>query len=221
MGMAGARPMLGLAAPSPGNMESLVKAGAGPHLEAGSGQAAGQTGEKPALSHSWPAAPPKPVKAEGPAVGARTAQRAALGGSQTLRTGPRARAAPRPRASAPWSGSQAPPPPGWPGIHCGKPRCYSWGGLTAKALPESVTRRGPSGMLTWPPGEAGSPRSWAWRFPSRGTGRMSLWDEVSCYMPTTQPLGAVTPGQALRLLQPHAPVCADGGLHPSRAPRAV
>lgn len=42
-----ARPVLGLAAPSPGGTEGPVRAGAGPRLEAGSGRAAGQTGVQP------------------------------------------------------------------------------------------------------------------------------------------------------------------------------
>lgn len=69
-------------------------------------------------------------------------------------------------------------------------------------------------------------------FPSGGAGRKSLRDEVWCCALTARPgsvgslrpaapqpcsVGAVTPGQALRPLQAHAPVCAEGGPRPSRA----
>lgn len=168
------------------------------------------------------APPPRAVRAEGPAVGARTTQRAAPGGSPALRTGWRVRAAPGPPASAPRGGSQAPPPPGQPGIRHGKSRRCSWGELTAEAPPGSVTCRGPSGTRTWPPGGAGSPRSWARCFPPEaragspcGTRCGAARQARSAPQPCS--VGAVTPGQALRPLRAHGPVRAEGGPRPSRA----
>lgn len=216
-GQAGAGPCCPLPRGHGGPGEGGCRSASGSRLWAGSGPDRGA-----ALSRSWPVRPlpepsglkdllsgPERPRGRPPVVPPPSAR----GGGSEQHLGP--------RPQLPGAGARLHPRQASLGSATGS-RGAALGVSSQPRLPQEVTCRGPSGTRTWPPGGAGSPRSWARCFPPEaragspcGTRCGAARQAHSAPQPCS--VGAVTPGQALRPLRAHAPVRAEGGPRPSRA----